>query len=428
MKVLISAYGCKPDLGAEKGNGWNWAWHIAKLGHEVWVLTLIDNQEAIEQKLALQPTSNLHFIYVAVPQRIERFYVAIPKWITRYAISLIGHFKWQIEYIGWQQRAYKVALQLEREHGFDIVHHVTWASITAGSWLWRLNKPFIFGPVGGGQVAPSAFKKYFLSHQWRKEAFRSLMLKLAKFNLISRQTIGQADLILATNSETYDIACQLSTNRVELFPVIGLPQDYLPPQPPATSTSKELRLLWVGSPVATKACPLALESLSKVSSLVSWKITIVGYSNDHHDLMMLIKELGLENKVDCKGRISWQELKNQYLNSDVFLFTSLRNSLGAQLLEAMGCGVPVITLDHQGARDFVPDRAGIKVPVTNPTETAKTFAQAVEYMYKNPEKRLEMGRIGYEFAQTQTWSDKALKMSRYYEELKLCDQSSSKIK
>ena len=43
---------------------------------------------------------------------------------------------------------------------FDIVHHVTWGSLHIGSQLWRLGKPFVFGPVGGGQVAPRGFSRY----------------------------------------------------------------------------------------------------------------------------------------------------------------------------------------------------------------------------------------------------------------------------
>ena len=321
--------------------------------------------------------------------------------------------------MGWQQRAGKIARQLDKEHGFDIVHHVTWASITAGSRLWCLNKPFIFGPVGGGQVAPPLFKKYFLKHQWRKEAIRSLIFrKLAKFNLISRQTVSQADLILATNRDTHDLAGRLGAHRVEFFPVVGISQDYIPSQIPIRSTSQELRLLWVGSPIPKKGCFLALESLSKVNALIPWRLTVVGYSTANHDFIKLIRELGIENKVDCRGRISWLELKKEYLKNDVFLFTSLQNSLGAQLLEAMACGLPIITLNHQGAGDFVPDRAGIKVPVTNPTETVNALAQAVEYMSTHPQQRLEMGNTAYEFAKTQSWSHKALKMSEYYEELR----------
>ena len=407
MKVLLSAYSCKPNYGSEEGNGWNWAWHLAELGHEVWVLTLVENKEAIEEELASQPISNLHFVYVAIPQAIKRF-VKVP----------IGDFSWQTEYLGWQQRVGKIAKRLDEEHEFDIVHHVTWATITAGSRLWRLDKPFIFGPVGGGQVAPPLFKKYFSSKEWRKEAIRTLIFKsLAKFNPFSRQTVSRADLVLATNCDTYDLAWQLGASRVELFPVGGIAKDYIPQQLTVRTAAKELRLLWVGSPIARKGCSLAVESLSKVSSSIPWKLTIVGYSNANRDLITEIEKLNLENQIDCIGRISWSELKQKYLQHDAFLFTSLQNSFGAQLLEAMACGLPIITLNHQGAGDFVPDRAGIKVPVTEPTETVHALSQAIKYMYNHPELRLEMGSVSYEFAKTQTWTHKAFKMNEFYREL-----------
>jgi glycosyltransferase involved in cell wall biosynthesis len=130
-----------------------------------------------------------------------------------------------------------------------------------------------------------------------------------------------------------------------------------------------------------------------------------------------IRKNGLEERVDYRGQVSWQEVKNQYLKSDLFIFTSLRDSFGSQLLEAMAYGLPIITLNHQGARDFVPEGCSIKVPVVDPKETINALARAVEYLYGNPEKRLEMGRIGYEFALNQTWLKKALKISEYYEEI-----------
>lgn len=407
MKILISAHDCQPNSGSEAGNGWNWVFHLAELGCEVWVLTLTQNQAAIEAELSLNPIPNLHFIYISIPQ-----------WVKRYLNIPIGDFSWQSDYLAWQLRAAKIAKQLDQKQEFDVVHHLTWASITAGSWLWRLNKPFVFGPVGGAQITPAHFKKYFLPQQWRKEATRTLIFqKLARFNFISRQTVSKADLVLATNRDTYNLAKRLGANRIELFSVIGLAQNYFPQQLAPKSTSTKLRLLWIGSPIPTKGCPLALESLAKVDSSIPWKITIIGFDNSHVNLMSLIKELGIEHQVDCKGRIPWSKLKDEYLNSDVFVFTSLRNSLGAQLIEAMGCGLPIITLDHQGAKDFVPDQAGIKVPVTNPHETISALAQAVEYMYHNPKQRQEMGRAGYEFAKMQIWSQKADKMSNYYQEI-----------
>jgi glycosyltransferase involved in cell wall biosynthesis len=407
MRILLSAYSCKPNHGSEDGNGWNWARHLAQLGHEVWVLTRRQNRQVIEEYLANNPLPNLRFVYVTIPEAAEHL-----------ARAPLGDLGWQIRYIVWQQRASSVAEQLDRTNKFDVAHHVTWASITGGSKLWSLGKPLVFGPVGGGQVVPPLYQKYFTIGEWRKERLRSFVYtRLARFNRLSRETVRRADLVLTTNRETYDQARQLGASRVESFPVFGVPQDYVPERLPSRSSSEELRLLWVGSPVAKKGCFLALESLSKVSPSVPWRLTVIGYDASSRDIMTRLRDLGIANRVDCIGRVPAAELKQHYLENDVLLFTSLQNSLGAQLLEAMACGLPVIALDHQGARDFVPDDAGKKISVAGPTETARALARAVEKVYFNRQERLAMGRAAYEFAKTQTWNHKAQRMTEFYSEI-----------
>jgi glycosyltransferase involved in cell wall biosynthesis len=108
-------------------------------------------------------------------------------------------------------------------------------------------------------------------------------------------------------------------------------------------------------------------------------------------------------------------VKAFYLKSDVFLFCSLRESFGSQMLEAMAFGLPVIALDHQGVRAFVPDAAGIKVPVTKPSETVQRLADAVTYLYRHPEKRLAARRYAYEYARRQVDSENMKEMNLSYD-------------
>jgi glycosyltransferase involved in cell wall biosynthesis len=176
-------------------------------------------------------------------------------------------------------------------------------------------------------------------------------------------------------------------------------------------------LIWVGQLIPRKGLPLALDALSKVKPSIPFKLTILGKGYLSNYIPEWIQEFSLEDRVEYLGSIPWIEVKNKYQNSDVFLFSSLRDSAGNVLFEAMSQALPVITLNHHGSGDIVPDHAGIKVPVTNPTDTVNALAQAVEYMYENPDKRLEMGKMAYEFAKTQTWSQKAIKMSRHYKEI-----------
>lgn len=407
MKVLMVAYECVPNAGSEMALGWNWPLHIAKLGHEVWVLSRLHPET--EKALTSLSMPNLHFIYVDFPAWINfcRPYKLNIRWLIL------------LSYLAWQKKAYKIALELDEKYRFDIVHHVTMANLRGGSWLRKLNKPFIFGPVGGGQIAPPAFKKYFLKG-WASEAFRSFTTKhLSPFNPLLGNTMKQADLVLATNRETADLARRLGARRVELFLDCGLTEDFFPDEAFTRLTSPELRLIWLAQIIPRKGLLLALEALSKVKPSIPFKLTILGKGSLSHYIPEWIKEFSLEDRVEYLGSIPWTEVKNKYQNSDVFLFTSLRDSFGSVILEAMSQALPVITLDHQGAGDFVPDCAGIKVPVKNITDTVTALAQAVEYMYKNPDERIEMGKIGYEFAKAQTWNQKALKMSMYYEKIVL---------
>jgi hypothetical protein len=38
-RILISAYACCPNRGSEPAVGWNWPLELARMGHEVWVIT-----------------------------------------------------------------------------------------------------------------------------------------------------------------------------------------------------------------------------------------------------------------------------------------------------------------------------------------------------------------------------------------------------
>ena len=51
MRILLSAFACDPNEGSEAGVGWAWAYHLAKAGHEVCVLTRDYHRPVIEDKL-----------------------------------------------------------------------------------------------------------------------------------------------------------------------------------------------------------------------------------------------------------------------------------------------------------------------------------------------------------------------------------------
>lgn len=403
MKILLSAFACEPDRGSEPGFGWNSARELARQGNEVCVLTRPEGRKAIEERLARESLPHLHFVFVEDRPQIRKI---IP-----------GNTGYFLNYFYWQYQAYRMAKRLEKEWSFDVIHHITLGSLQGGSWLWRLGKPMVFGPVGGGQTAPAAFKQYF-GGAWRQEAARSLLrCRMAAWNPVLRGTIRHASATLATNQDTLEIARRLGGKNISLFLDTSLPRDFFPDNLPQRKADTCLKLLWVGRLMPRKALQIALEAVSKVNPELPIKLNIVGGGQLEDDVGKWIRHYQVADRVEFHGQLPWEQVKQHYLTSDVFLFTSLRDSFGSQVLEAMAYGLPVVALDHHGVRDFVPKTAGIKIPVTSPEQVTADMAAAIETLYRQPEERLRMGGAGYSFARKHTWESFSQKIERVYRQI-----------
>lgn len=223
-------------------------------------------------------------------------------------------------------------------------------------------------------------------------------------------------LFLATNRDTALLAEQIGATKVELFLDSGLPLNYYPERLPERRYTAPLRLIWVGKLIPLKGLNLALEALSKVK--IPCKLTVVGDGPQGREVRKWILEKGLEGKVKWIGAVPWVQVRSAYQEHDVLLFTSLRDSFGVQLLEAMSQGLPIITLDHHGARAFVPKKASIKVPVSDAEGTANALARAIETFYGLPVSAKEaMAEAAFAFSQQHSWPRKAEQMVKYYEKV-----------
>ena len=394
-KVLLSAYACVPNQGSEEGTGWTYATTLSQNGLEVCCLTKKEAQPVIEPVLA-----NGFFPNLTV------YYVVLPEWVDKFCHSnLIGMY---FHYIYWQWSAMKLARKLDQTHGFDIVHHVTYGSIQLGSFLYKLRKPFIFGPVGGGQRAPKAFKRYFGAY-WSREWMRDWVSTILQHvNPGFHKSVASANRLVVTNLDTYALARKLRPNLpIDRIWDAGLNASFLPSEPIQHYPGNTLKLLWTGRLLPRKALELTIQALAQVDPALSVELTIVGGKGEMAELVpQYIDQYDVRDRVNWVGHVSYQEVKNYYEQSDVFFFTSLRDSCPHQLLEAMAYSLPVVTLNLHGQAELVNDTTGIRVPVTTEAQTVSELARAVEWMHAHPTERLAMGQAGYAFAQSQVWDTK----------------------
>jgi glycosyltransferase involved in cell wall biosynthesis len=397
LNILLSAFACLPNYGTESGNGWNWAFHLVKAGHTVYVLTRALNRERIEKFLGEKPVTGLHFIYVEAPMA-----------------GLYNHKDRGVYYLAWQMAALKSGERLLKAVRIDLVHHVTYGSIHVPSPLWRLGLPIVFGPVGGGQTAVPSMLSYFGSGR-NKERLRSLITRLLPWSPLHRRWLQRMSYVLASNQDTCDLARRCGCCCVEFSPDVGLAEANFASEPRrAKETHSPLQLLWVGRVLPRKALPLALDALALATQDVH--LTIVGDGDEAGAVKAMIGRRGLEGKVSHSGRLPWNETMRQYLSHDALLFTSLRDSMGSQLIEAMALAMPVICLDLHGAREVVVDGAGYRVPVTTPEGTARALAAAIDsYALLGGEERANMSRHSWETARKMEWNSRVEKIDSIYE-------------
>lgn len=114
--------------------------------------------------------------------------------------------------------------------------------------------------------------------------------------------------------------------------------------------SKDLDLVTVGRITPAKNLFTLIDVLEDVQLTHDVSLTIVGAGVTKEEkeykkkLKKYLAEKGLEEKVNFVGRVSQEELPKILNQSKVFVTTAQNGSLDKAVLEAMSCGLPVVSM------------------------------------------------------------------------------------
>jgi glycosyltransferase involved in cell wall biosynthesis len=123
--------------------------------------------------------------------------------------------------------------------------------------------------------------------------------------------------------------------------------------------------LYVGTLEPRKNIPYMLEAFSKAKEKyqIPHKLVIVGKKGwKYESIFQTIERNKLENDIIFTGYINDEDLPAIYSGASIFLFPSLYEGFGLPVLEAMKCGVPVITTNVSSLPEVAGD-AGILIPL-----------------------------------------------------------------
>jgi glycosyltransferase involved in cell wall biosynthesis len=389
MKLLLSAYACEPDRGSEPGVGWHWVLELARLGHDVWVVTRTNNQQAIQRVSPNLP--NVRFVYYDLPNWLAT--------LKKKAPIL------QFYYLLWQWGAYRRARELHRQEQFDLVQHLTFGVFRHPSFMGRLGIPFIFGPVGGGERTPFRLRMDYGLKGHLLDAARDLTNVAARWNPWLHETCGAAHLILVKTPHTGMALPRRYHHKVRHALEIGVASAAASPQ--SAQHDGGIRFLFVGRFLFWKGMQYGLRALATVlHDVPSARLTIVGAGPEGRRWRRLCQTLGIAHAVEWNGWMHQSELASVYRSHHVLLFPSLHDSSGGVVLDAMSYGLPVVCFDLGGPGVLVTENSGIVVTTARRSrqQLVAALAEAMTILADQPDtlRAVQLGALAR--ARELTWA------------------------
>lgn len=155
-------------------------------------------------------------------------------------------------------------------------------------------------------------------------------------------------------------------------------------RPGKRKSKDEIRLLYVGRLIPLKRIDLIISALPEVIRNNNKKIVfrIVGSGSEEKKLRNLVKELNIEKYVEFRGEVDYKDIHKEYQNSDIYIQLSKVEGMSNTILEAMACGLPIITTDVGGAKNFI-NRNG-KLLNGKALQSKKELFKEIMYYIDNP--------------------------------------------
>lgn len=396
MKILLSAFACAPARGSEPGVGWNWAICLARQGHNVTVLTQERNRSAITAWLEYNNEPRLEFVYVSLFKDGN-----IPG-------GTLGHY---IYYYLWQVCAACIVFKNGFYKQFELLHHLTYGGIRTGSLLCLFPKPFMFGPVGGGETCPLRLIYPFGYKALMIEATRKLLNALNRIEPIFMLMQLRSTRILAKTSETQSLILPIFRNKSRVLIEIGAPTV---PIVSMKSPSDRVRILFAGRLMYWKGADIVADAALLLDSpQYALELTFVGKGKRQPSIVRKLEKLqNISSRI--LGHVEQSELFSIYAESDIFVFPSLHDSSGNVVLEAMAFGLPAICL-NLGGPPLLVGSAGRVIPVEGLSyvQTCTAVAGAIRELVENKQLRKDLSLKARRRAADLTW-DQAVN-SAYFE-------------
>lgn len=280
--------------------------------------------------------------------------------------------------------AYRELKKIIEENQFDLIHcHTPVASILTRLAARKARKK-------GTKVVYTAHGFHFYKG--------APLINWLLYYPIERLCAHYTDALITINHEDYEHAKQFAVKKVYYIPGMGVDCEKIAKE---TAKPSDLRkqyeipqdafvVLSVGEVNQNKNHKIILEAIHKLADKNIYYV-ICGRGNHAEALQNAAEEYGMENRLKLVG---FQKNIPEWLSiADIFAFPSVREGLGLAALEAMAAGLPLVTSDSGGIKEYMENG---KTGFCCRYDDAEGFAKAIAKLKANSSLRETIGKKNLE--------------------------------
>ncbi len=404
--ILATCYAVNPYKGSEDAMGWNFVYQIARF-RKVFVITRENNKSHIENYMKENPDpvyQNMNFLYFDLPYWM-RF------WKNGSRGALLYYYLWQ--------RGIVLFIKKQKLN-FDIAHNVNFHNDWTPSFLWKLKKPLVWGPVGHHPLIPKQYLKDYSQKYLLKDRLTWMVKNFFwKVSPSLKKTVQNSQHIWCMNSGVPN-KLKLKKERYSLYPSVAS-EDFCGKD--EMTVKSDFTVISVGRFVPLKGFDLTIRSFARFIALLSkenqkkCKLILVGTGEQKKLYQSLIKRYRIQNFIEIIEWIDRRELMKLYEKSSVFLFPS-HEGAGMVVPEALSFGLPVVCLQNEGPGEFITEKCGFTVPQQEYNRTLTGLSSALFRLFSEKNLYKEMSNAARNhYLERFSWEKRGEHLNEIYNKL-----------
>lgn len=228
------------------------------------------------------------------------------------------------------------------------------------------------------------------------------------------------DVLITINQEDYNRAKKFKNKELKYIPGVGLKLEKFDLEHTLNKTNKKMELdisvnnfviLSIGELNNNKNHEVMIKAIALMKNPeITYVVCGIGPLETY--LKNLSKSLNVEDQVKFLGYRN--DISEVCSIADIFAFPSKREGLGIAALEAMASGLPIISTDVHGIKDYsINGVTGFHVQ----NNTAEDYKNTIEKLIRNKKEIKKIGQYNKKFVEKYSLNNVEVEMKNIYGEI-----------